>query len=87
MAWHCDTIHAVDNVHNGSMDASVFYIPVVPKSRSNDQYIETQKQHFLKGIPAPDFPGGAGESNHVGRATKEDIAKYGDNALTAMGFA
>ena len=27
---HCDTIHAVESVHNGPVDSSVFYIPAIP---------------------------------------------------------
>jgi hypothetical protein len=39
------------------------------------------------GTPSPDFPGGVGESQHVGRAVQEDIsAVSGVNGLRAMGL-
>ncbi|KAJ6259732.1 hypothetical protein Dda_5370 [Drechslerella dactyloides] len=87
LVWHCDTIHAVDPVHNGMQDASVFYIPVVPKCPLNEKYIQQQRATFLAGYPPPDFPGGAGEQFHKGRATPSDIKQAGgESALTAMGF-
>ncbi|EWC44568.1 hypothetical protein DRE_06649 [Drechslerella stenobrocha 248] len=87
LVWHCDTIHAVDPVHNGMEDASVFYIPVVPKCPLNERYIERQKASFLVGYPPPDFPGGNGEQYHRGRASPEDIKRVGGEAgLVAMGF-
>ncbi|KAG9620201.1 hypothetical protein KCU64_g21869, partial [Aureobasidium melanogenum] len=37
--------------------------------------------------PSPDFPGGIGESQHIGRAVQEDIsAVSGVNGLRAMGL-
>ncbi|KAF3180646.1 hypothetical protein TWF106_006390 [Orbilia oligospora] len=87
LAWHCDTIHAVDPVHNGTEDASVFYIPVVPKCGLNEEYIQKQKETFLTGYPPPDFPGGNGEEYHEGRLGIDAIKKAGGQAaLTAMGF-
>ncbi|CAF1388168.1 unnamed protein product, partial [Adineta steineri] len=32
-----------------------------------------QRHSFEYGIPAPDFPGGKGESNHIGRATTKCV--------------
>ncbi|KAK6354107.1 hypothetical protein TWF730_008525 [Orbilia blumenaviensis] len=87
LAWHCDTIHAVDPLHNGKEDASVFYIPVVPKCRLNEEYIQQQKEAFITGYPPPDFPGGNGEENHQGRPGLDAIKEVGGRAaLTAMGF-
>ncbi|KAF3902359.1 hypothetical protein AA313_de0208805 [Arthrobotrys entomopaga] len=87
LLWHCDTIHAVDPVHNGTEDASVFYIPVVPKCPLNERYIQKQKETFLVGYPPPDFPGGNGEQYHEGRPGAEIIEKVGGQAaMTAMGF-
>ncbi|KAG0701148.1 hypothetical protein DFH29DRAFT_982816 [Suillus ampliporus] len=61
--WHCDVVHAVEGLHGGQNDSSVFYIPAVPLSRVN----------FFHGLPSPDFPGGSGESTFTGRATPQDI--------------
>ena len=36
-------------------------------------YLRKQLLHFSKGLPAPDFPGGPGETEFVGRVTPEDV--------------
>ncbi|KAF5700651.1 DUF1479 domain-containing protein [Fusarium mundagurra] len=71
VAWHCDTIHSVDKVHAGTADSSVLYIPICPITAQNAEYMVRQREAFLRGTPGPDFPGGAGESGHVGRGTEE----------------
>ncbi|PHH77523.1 hypothetical protein CDD82_3478 [Ophiocordyceps australis] len=71
VAWHCDTIHAVDKQHQGTSDSSVLYIPVCPVTTLNAQYLVRQRDAFRRGTPGPDFPGGQGESQHVGRPTEE----------------
>ncbi|KAG5790634.1 hypothetical protein H9Q69_010307 [Fusarium xylarioides] len=71
VAWHCDTIHSVDKVHAGKADSSVLYIPICPITAQNAEYMVRQREAFLRGTPGPDFPGGAGESGHVGRGTEE----------------
>ncbi len=38
LAWHCDSIHAVDKVHAGKGDSSVMYIPACPLSEVNTRY-------------------------------------------------
>jgi hypothetical protein len=87
VAWHCDTIHAVDRIHGGKGDSSVLYIPVCPLTEANARYLATQRDAFEQGTPGPDFPGGEGESHHVGRPTKGDIEKAGgEEALKAMGM-
>ncbi|KNG88506.1 hypothetical protein ANOM_003223 [Aspergillus nomiae NRRL 13137] len=75
VAWHCDTIHAVDRVHNGSGDSSVLYIPACPVTEANANYVKRQRNDFREGVPPPDFPGGKGESEHVGRATETCLRK------------
>lgn len=43
--------------------------------------------HKVTGIPSPDFPGGKGESVHVGIANAVDISRFGGSeALRAMGL-
>lgn len=34
-----------------------------------------QREAFLNGTPCPDFGGGVGESNHIGRPGVEDVRK------------
>ncbi|KAI1296034.1 DUF1479 domain protein [Xylaria venustula] len=87
VAWHCDTIHAVDKVHQGQSDSSVLYIPICPVTERNAEYTVRQKQAFLEGTPGPDFPGGEGESRHVNRVTEAELVQWANSeALRAFGF-
>ena len=76
VSWHCDTIHAVDSVHMGQSDSSVLYIPTCPLTELNAQYMLRQRKAFLDGTPGPDFPGGEGESRHIGKPTVDDVAEW-----------
>ncbi|KAG6256929.1 hypothetical protein E4U23_000081 [Claviceps purpurea] len=78
VAWHCDAIHSVDKVHNGTGDSSVLYIPVCPVTDTNAVYLARQRQAFRHGTPGPDFPGGEGESRHVGRPTEDMLRGWAD---------
>ncbi|KIR96064.1 hypothetical protein L804_06645, partial [Cryptococcus deuterogattii 2001/935-1] len=71
--WSADTIHGTENNNTGDVDACVFYIPAVPTTPNNVQYIAQQRDAFLHGVPPPDFPGGTGESQFSDRATPKDI--------------
>ncbi|THW10027.1 DUF1479-domain-containing protein [Aureobasidium pullulans] len=87
VVWHCDGIHAVDKTHAGKSDSSVLYIPACPLTERNAEYLVRQRDCFLRGTPSPDFPGGVGEGQHVGRAFQEDIAAVsGVDGLRAMGL-
>ncbi|CAG8195092.1 unnamed protein product [Penicillium olsonii] len=87
VAWHCDAIHAVDKVHQGTGDSSVMYIPACPVTAANVEYVKRQKLDFLDGVPPPDFPGGVGESEHTGRATLEDLQSRTTNeGMRAFGL-
>ncbi|KAF7309866.1 Duf1479 domain protein [Mycena indigotica] len=83
--WHCDMIHAVEARHGGVQDSSVLYIPAVPLTADNAHYLRDQRNNFLAGLPAPDFPGGSGESDFVGRATEGDVHPQAESQQ-AMGF-
>ncbi|KAJ6441050.1 DNA ligase [Purpureocillium lavendulum] len=80
VAWHCDTIHSVDKVHAGKSDSSVLYIPVCPVTDINAAYVARQRAAFRAGTPGPDFPGGEGESRHVGRPSEEALRGWTDGA-------
>ena len=82
--WQGDSIHAVEFVHRGTNEAIVIYIPSVPMCDMNVDYIKAQKEAFLKGIPPPDFPGGVGESRHVGKG--EEASLNGVTARSAFGL-
>ncbi|KAI1812500.1 DUF1479 domain protein [Poronia punctata] len=87
VVWHCDTIHAVDKVHNGQSDSSVLYIPICPVTEQNAHYLLRQKNAFLEGTPGPDFPGGLGESRHVNRPDESYLRSNADSeGLRAFGF-
>jgi hypothetical protein len=60
VAWHCDGLHAVDEIHKGAGDSSLLYIPACPLTERNARYLVRQRKAFLEGTPGPDFPGGAG---------------------------
>jgi Protein of unknown function (DUF1479) len=87
VVWHCDSIHAVDSVHSGKEDSSVLYIPICPLTAINAEYLSHQRDAFAAGTPAPDFPGGRGESEHSGRATVEWAKQsLSAKALQSMGL-
>lgn len=87
VSWHCDQIHAVDKTNLGTTDSSVLYIPVCPLTVDNAEYLRRQRETFLSGAPSPDFGGGEGESQHVGRVTADDVpALMGKEGLRAMGM-
>ncbi|KAG8897338.1 hypothetical protein FRC01_011376 [Tulasnella sp. 417] len=83
--WHCDTIHAVEGVHRGEGDSSVFYIPASPLTAKTAEYIKRQKDVFLRGVPPPDFPGGVGENGFQDVGTSSDILTA--EGREAFGFA
>ncbi|KAI9508212.1 hypothetical protein F5148DRAFT_1275852 [Russula earlei] len=65
-------------------DSSVLYIPAVPLSVRNAEYLRDQRHNFERGLPAPDFPGGKGESFFLSRGGQEHI--QGRTGLRALGF-
>ena len=88
VAWHCDTIHAVDKLHAGKSDSSVMYIPTCPLTEGNARYLIRQRETVIKGVPSPDFGGGVGESEHIGRVRVEDMRNVvGEEGMRAMGLA
>ena len=87
VSWHCDTIHAVDNIHAGKTDSSVLYIPSCPLTVSNAEFMARQREAFLAGTPCPDFGGGKGESEHFGRMGVEDVRSVnGVEGMRAFGL-
>lgn len=66
-------IHAVESIHQGKGPSAVLYIPAVPLTPHNVEYIRDQKRLFMQGLPGPDFPGGVGESQFIDRGKIEDI--------------
>jgi hypothetical protein len=80
-------INSVDKIHQGQTDSSVLYIPVCPVTALNAAYLVRQREAFRAGFPGPDFPGGAGESQHTGRWTETDLRAVADSVgKRAMGL-
>jgi hypothetical protein len=83
--WHCDVIHAVEPEHLGKGDSAVMYIPSVPLTPQNLEYVERQLKAF-KDLKSPaDYGNPRDEKNFVGTGTPEDIV--GQSARRAMGLA
>jgi len=53
------------------------YIPSVPLTSNNVEYVRDQRESFLAAKPPPDFPGGTGESQFKGTGREGDIAEMG----------
>lgn len=87
VAWHCDTIHAVDRIHAGAGDSSVLYIPAVPLCKSSAAYAVRQRGAFLTGVPPPDFPSGSGESGGGMAGMKDIVGEEGRRAMALGGEA
>jgi hypothetical protein len=66
-------IHSVESEHRGTGPSAVLYIPAVPLTQKTIEYVRDQRPFFQNGLPAPDFPGGVGESQFIGRGVEEDI--------------
>lgn len=70
-------VHAVESVHQGQGPSAVMYIPSVPLTSNNVEYVRDQRESFLAAKPPPDFPGGTGESQFKGTGREGDIAEMG----------
>lgn len=82
--WHCDVVHSVEKEHVGSDDSAVMYIPAVPYTPANADYVARQREAFLQGVPPPDFPHSHGEGEYAGVGRPEDIET--PIAKVSMGF-
>lgn len=82
--WHCDAVHSVESRHAGEGDSSVMYIPAIPTTRVNWEYVLEQRRCFERGVPPPDFPGGKGECEYRGRGTRDTVK--GTEARTSLGL-
>ncbi|CAE6506216.1 unnamed protein product [Rhizoctonia solani] len=84
--WHCDLIHSVESEHNGTEDSSVMYIPAVPMTVANAEYVARQRDTFLAGMPPPDFPqySDTGESKFILKGLPDHIQS--PEGQSAMGM-
>jgi hypothetical protein len=84
VAWHCDTIHAVEFESHGPGDASVMYIPAVPLTQDNVYYVLEQRKAFENLTTTTIFGRDSEEKTHVGAGSAQDIV--GTRALQSMGL-
>ncbi|GAA6008226.1 hypothetical protein JCM10207_000045 [Rhodosporidiobolus poonsookiae] len=82
--WHTDVVHAVESIHGGQSDSSVFYIPAAPLTSYNAKYLAEQRRRFEAGKPPQDFPGGEGETQFEGRGSQKDILS--EDGARAIGY-
>ena len=68
-------------LESDSRKKSVIYIPAVPLTPQNQEYIDRQKTNFLCGESPPDFAKGKSELAFVGVATVNDVGKAGRRAM------
>jgi hypothetical protein len=85
VAWHCDTIHAVDKQHRGKSDSSVLYIPACAVTKGNLQSLRKQRDAALKHSPPPDFPGAGGDGERGFKGATE-WGSISSDAQRAMGY-
>ncbi|KAG9101483.1 hypothetical protein FS749_006385 [Ceratobasidium sp. UAMH 11750] len=71
--WHCDLLHSVETEHKGTEVSSVMYIPAVPLTLPNAEYVARQREAFLAGRPPPDFPQFDGESQFINKGREGHI--------------
>ncbi|MDD1782980.1 DUF1479 domain-containing protein [Enterovibrio sp. ZSDZ35] len=81
--WHPDTIHAVEDKHNGDGFSNVLFIGAAPDCEKNRQFLVKQRQAFLAGESCPDFAPEHHERTYSGRATEADLSPLGRQQ---MGF-
>ncbi|ANB13610.1 hypothetical protein AWJ20_1908 [Sugiyamaella lignohabitans] len=84
VAWHCDTIHAVELDNNSETDASVLYIPAVPLTEDNLYYLSEQRAAFKRLGTTKIFQPDTGEDKHSCAGSTRDI--IGENGLRSMGL-
>ncbi|MGF1705600.1 YbiU family protein [Enterovibrio baiacu] len=81
--WHPDTIHAVEDKHNGDGYSNVLFIGAAPDCEKNRAFLAKQRPAFLNGDSCPDFAAENHERNYEGRATEADLSPLGRQQ---MGF-
>ncbi|WP_434358798.1 DUF1479 domain-containing protein [Parasalinivibrio latis] len=81
--WHPDTIHAVEDIHEGTGYSNVIYVGAVPDCDKNRSFLPKQKDAFLKGASCPDFAAENYELKYTNRATVDDLTELGKKQ---MGF-
>lgn len=75
--WHPDTIHAVEEEHQGTGYSNVIYIGAAPWCEKNAAFLPKQAQAFLAGESCPDFSAEHHEVRYPNRAKLADLTSLG----------
>ena len=75
--WHPDTVHAVEDRHQGSDYSNVLYVAAVPDCGKNRAFLSQQRDAFLEGKSCPDFAPENYEQNYQGRPGLADLTPLG----------
>nr|WP_315428706.1 YbiU family protein [uncultured Albidiferax sp.] len=79
--WHPDTIHGVEDKHQGSGYSNVIYIGAAPDCAKNQAFLAKQRPAFEVGKSSPDFAPEDYEVDFEGRFTPEDLTPLGRSQM------
>ncbi|WP_394789685.1 YbiU family protein [Rhodoferax sp.] len=79
--WHPDTIHGVEDKHQGSGYSNVIYIGAAPDCAKNQAFLAKQRPAFEAGKSSPDFAPEDYEVDFEGRFTPEDLTPLGRSQM------
>lgn len=79
--WHCDMVHAVEDVTNQEGWGNVMYIPAAPWCPRNEAYSASVREAFATGASPSDFPDENYEVDWEGRFTEADLNEIGRRGL------
>ncbi|BDT69344.1 putative protein YbiU [Comamonadaceae bacterium OS-1] len=75
--WHPDTIHGVEDKHQGTGYSNVIYIGAAPDCAKNRAFLDKQRPAFEAGKSSPDFAAEDYEVDFAGRFTPADLTPLG----------
>lgn len=79
--WHCDMVHAVEDVTNQEGWGNVMYIPAAPWCPRNEAYSASVREAFATGASPSDFPDENYEVDWEGRFTEAELNEIGRRGL------
>ncbi len=81
--WHCDMVHAVQDVQDQQGWGNVMYIPAAPWCPRNERYAVSVRDAFECGASPADFPPEDYETDWEGRFLKSELNERG---LRGLGY-
>lgn len=79
--WHPDTIHGVEDKHQGKGYSNVIYIGAAPDCEKNRIFLALQRPAFETGKSSPNFAPEDYEVDFVGRFKPEDLTPLGRSQM------